>query len=61
MSAVVPLGIAGRPGRPCGYVALGDKVPVPAQQGCRLDEVASETLAEKELRQTGQDRSVGRL
>jgi hypothetical protein len=29
---------------------------VPAQQGWRLDEEAAETLAEKDLRQTGQDR-----
>jgi len=34
---------------------------VPAQQGCRLHEEASETLAGKESRQPGQDRSIGRL
>jgi hypothetical protein len=39
--------------------ALGDEGPMPAQQSCRLDEEASETLAGKESRQAGQDRSVG--
>lgn len=34
---------------------------MPTQQGSRLDEEASETLAGKESRQVGQDRSVGRL
>ncbi len=41
--------------------ALGDEGPVPAQQRCRLDEEASETLAGKESRQPRQDRSIGRL
>jgi len=35
-----------------------DEGPVPAQQGCRLDEEASETPAGEELRQPGQHRSV---
>ena len=34
---------------------------MPAQQSCRLDEEASETLAGKETPQAGQDRPVGRL
>ena len=41
--------------------ALGDEVAVPAEQGCRLDEEASETPTGQESCQAGQDRPVGRL
>ena len=41
--------------------ALGDEVPVPAQQGCRLDEEASETLAGEQSCESGQHRPVGWL
>ena len=41
--------------------ALGDEVPVPAQQGCRLDEEAPERLAGEQSCQSGQHRSICRL
>ena len=38
--------------------ALGDEIPVPAQQGCRLDEEVSETLAGEQSCQSRQHRSI---
>ena len=61
-SAVVPVGTAGRPGRLWGVVpALGDEVPAPAQQGCRLDEEMPETLVGEQSCQSGQHCSICRL
>lgn len=41
--------------------ALGDEVPVPAQQGCRLDEEAPEALTGEQPCQSRQQGPVGRL
>ena len=41
--------------------ALGDKVPVPAQQGLWLNEEAPEPLAGEQSCESRQDRPVGRL
>ncbi|MHB1787467.1 MAG: hypothetical protein ACYCS7_15290, partial [Acidimicrobiales bacterium] len=41
--------------------ALGDDVPVPTQQGCRLDEEVPETLAGEQSCQCRQHRSICRL
>lgn len=41
--------------------ALGDKIPVPAQQGCRLDEEVLETLAGEQSCQARQQRSICRF
>jgi hypothetical protein len=41
--------------------ALGDEIPVPAQQGGRLNEEVSETLAGEQSCQSGQHRPVRRL
>lgn len=59
---MVPFGIA-RSTWPAVRVgpALGDEVAVPAQQGCWLDEEASETLAGEQSCQSGQHRSICRL
>src|SRR5487761_726841 len=41
--------------------AVGDEVPVPTQQGCRLDEEAPETLAGEQSCEPRQHRSIRRL
>lgn len=41
--------------------ALGDEVPVPTQQGCRLDEEVPESPAGEQTCEPRQNRSVGRL